>query len=90
MCPGSSLIRNDEPEEGGDAWNPPADKGGGTQFSGVPGVVRWIPGPEGSVLTELPHSMSSWQPICALRERRLGSFLPGSLLQQFQALNPEA
>lgn len=55
MLPGNSLIRKDEPEEGGDTWDPFADKGGGRgiQSSGVPVVVRTVPGPKVSVLAEL-------------------------------------
>lgn len=80
MCPGNSLVGNDEPEEGGDIWDPSADKGGGrgTQLSGVPGGFL---AQNYQVLAEFQQSVSSWQPTCALRERRIGSFLTGSLLQ---------
>lgn len=46
MHPSNSLIRNDEPEEGGYPWDPFADKGGGRgiQFSRVPVVVTSVPG----------------------------------------------
>lgn len=48
MYPCNSLIRNDEPEEEGTAWDPFADKGGGRriQFPEVPVAVRSVSGSE--------------------------------------------
>lgn len=55
MLPGNSLIRKDEPQEEGDAWDPFAGKDDGrhVQSSGVPVVVRSISGPEVLVLAKL-------------------------------------
>ena len=54
MLPGKSLIRKDEPQEGGDAWDPFAGKDDGRhiQSSRVPVVVRSVPGPEVLVLAK--------------------------------------
>lgn len=48
MYPGNRLIRNDETEEEGNAWDPFADKGGGRsiQFPGAPVAVRSVSGSE--------------------------------------------
>lgn len=48
MYPGNSLIRNDEPEEGGNGWDPFADERGGRsiQFPGAPLAVRSASGSE--------------------------------------------
>lgn len=55
MLPGNSLIRKDEPQEGGDAWDPFAGKDDSRhiQSSGVPVVVRSVSGPEVLVLAKL-------------------------------------